>query len=266
MPELKSPVDILKLLPKSNCKDCGQPTCLAFAAAVFNGRKELGDCPHLSDEVVAAAGGQTGRRKTVDEDMEEGVHKLKQTVAKMDLAAAADRIGAEYIRGKLVIKVLGKNVGVDSQGNLSGDIHLHAWLAVPILSYIINCQGKPVSGKWVPMRELKNGAAWYPLFQQRCEKPLKNVADHYPDLFRDMLQVFNGKQVEKHYDSDISLVLHPLPKIPILVCYWQPEDGLESNLNLFFDANSDDNLGLESIYALGAGLVRMFEKLAVTHG
>ena len=81
-----------------------------------------------------------------------------------------------------------------------------------------------------------------------------------------MLQVFNGKQVEKHYDSDISLVLHPLPKIPILICYWQPEDGLESNLNLFFDANSDDNLGLESIYGLGAGLVRMFEKLAVTHG
>jgi hypothetical protein len=265
MTELKSPVDILKLLNKSNCRECGLATCLAFAAAVFKGQKQLGECPYLPDEIVAAMGGQTEKRKTVEEDMTETVEQLKQAVAQMDLAEAAPRIGAEYVHDKLIIKVLGKNFGVDARGNLSADIHMHPWVTIPILSYIINCQGKPVSGQWVPMRELKKGAAWYPLFAQRCEKPLKKVADAYPDLFRDLLHIFNGKQVEKHYDSDISLVLHPLPKIPILICYWHPEDGLESNLNIFFDAHADDNLGLESIYALGAGLVRMFEKIAVTH-
>ena len=68
---------------------------------------------------------------------------------------------------------------------------------------------------------------------ERCEKPLKKVADTYTDLFEDMIHLFNGRQVENHYASDISLVLHPLPKVPILICYWKPEDDLESDLNSF---------------------------------
>jgi len=124
----------------------------------------------------------------------------------------------------------------------------------------------PVSGKWVPLRELKGGKDWYRLFGQRCEKPLKKVADTYTDLFNDMLHIFNGRQVEDHYQSDISLVLYPLPLVPILICYWRPEDGLESSLNIFFDSTAEDNLNIEAIYALAAGLVRMFEKIALTHG
>jgi hypothetical protein len=107
---------------------------------------------------------------------------------------------------------------------------------------------------------------WYRLFGQRCEKPLQKVADNYTGLFRDMLTIFNGKQVKNHYQSDISLVLHPLPLVPLLICYWEPEEGLESSLNLFFDSTAEQNLNIEAIYALGAGLVRMFEKISLTHG
>lgn len=38
-------LDILKLLPKSNCRACGYPTCMAFAAALRNGEVAPGDCP-----------------------------------------------------------------------------------------------------------------------------------------------------------------------------------------------------------------------------
>ena len=69
-----------------------------------------------------------------------------------------------------------------------------------------------------------------------------------------------------HYESDISLVLHPLPKLPMLICYWKPEDGLESSLNLFFDKTASDNINVESVYSLGTGLVTMFEKVAKRHG
>ena len=41
---------IYKNLPKTNCKDCGFPTCLAFAMQVAAKQKALTDCPHLSDE------------------------------------------------------------------------------------------------------------------------------------------------------------------------------------------------------------------------
>jgi len=47
-------MDIYKTLPKTNCKDCGFPTCLAFAMQVAAKQKALTDCPHLSDDAKDA--------------------------------------------------------------------------------------------------------------------------------------------------------------------------------------------------------------------
>ncbi|MBW2622134.1 MAG: DUF3786 domain-containing protein [Deltaproteobacteria bacterium] len=220
----------------------------------------------LESDIIEQYGGETGKRAESEQGEERALEGLKQKIVAIDLKASAERVGGRYADGRLTIKILGKDFHVDQHGRLSSAIHVNRWVAVPVLSYILESAGKPVSGKWVPFRELEGGKTWYRLFGQRCEKPLKKVADTYTDLFNDMLEIFSGKQVENHYESDISLVLHPLPKVPILICYWKPEDGLESELNLFFDSTAEDNLRIESIFALGTGLVRMFEKVAQTHG
>jgi acetyl-CoA decarbonylase/synthase complex subunit gamma len=43
-------IEIFKLLPKTNCGDCGVPTCLAFAMSLAAGKAELSACPHVSEE------------------------------------------------------------------------------------------------------------------------------------------------------------------------------------------------------------------------
>jgi acetyl-CoA decarbonylase/synthase complex subunit gamma len=43
-------IEIFKLLPKTNCGDCGVPTCLAFAMQLASGKMELSRCPHVSEE------------------------------------------------------------------------------------------------------------------------------------------------------------------------------------------------------------------------
>lgn len=259
-------IDILKILNKSNCKECQEPTCLAFAAAVFNGKRQLHECPHIDKDIIAQFGGETQNRSTMEQDGEDAVGQLKDRIRLIDLESAARRLGAGFSEGTLTIKVCGKNFHVDSRGNLASEIHIHSWLTIPVLHYILDGAGVPLSGRWISLRELKDGKTWAGLFGQRCEKPLKKVADTYTDLFNDMLHIFNGKQVENHYASDISLVLHPLPLFPVLICYWKPEDGLASSLNIFFDSTAEKNLPMESIYALATGLVRMFEKVALRHG
>jgi hypothetical protein len=266
MAKLNGPMDILKLLDKSNCRECNKPTCLAFAAAVYKGEKQLDECPRLEKEIIEQYGGKTAVRMPVEQQADEAVAQLKRKIATIDLASSAERLGLHFSGGKLTIKCLGKNFGVDANGNIITDIHVHSWITIPVLNYIMGGAGIPLSGKWVPFRELEGGKTWYRLFGQRCERPLKKVADTYTDLFEDMIRLFEGKQVENHYESDISLVLHPLPKVPILVCYWKPDDGLESELNIFFDSTAEQNLNIESIFTLGTGLVKMFEKIALRHG
>ena len=43
-------LEILKLLPKTNCRECGQPTCMVFATQVAEGGKGPEDCPPLTGE------------------------------------------------------------------------------------------------------------------------------------------------------------------------------------------------------------------------
>lgn len=47
-------LQIYKLLPQTNCKECGFPTCLAFAMKLAQKGTELDKCPHVSDEAKAA--------------------------------------------------------------------------------------------------------------------------------------------------------------------------------------------------------------------
>jgi len=60
-------LDIFKLLPKTNCKKCGMPTCLAFAMALAQKRAKLDDCPDVSEEAkekLAAAAAPPMRKIT----------------------------------------------------------------------------------------------------------------------------------------------------------------------------------------------------------
>ena len=266
MPQPKNAMEIFQLLDRSNCQECGEKTCLAFAGAVFKGQKKINKCPKLDRKTIERFCEESEKQNTVEQNREEYLNILKNEIGNIDLAAAAKRVGAHFSGDKLTLKVLGKNFSVDKKGNLSADIHINPWVTIPFFYYVLNGKGLAVSQNWVSFRELKNGSERYPLFQKRCEEPMKRVADIYTDLFDDMVHIFGGKQVEKQFESDISVVLHPLPKVPIMVCYWSPEDGLESSLNVFFDETADENLDIGSVFTLGAGLAQMFEKLALRHG
>ncbi len=266
MPHPKNAMEIFQLLDKSNCRECGVKTCLAFAGAVFRGQRKLDECPKLNRETIERFSGEPESHNTVEQNRAEYLKALQNKIANLDLAAAAKRVKARFSGDKLTLKVLGKDFSVDTKGNLSTDIHINPWVTIPFLNYILYGKGLPASGNWVSFRELKDGKERYPLFQKRCEEPMKRVADIYTNLFDDMVHILNGKQVEKQFESDISVVLHPLPQVPIMVCYWSPEDDFESSLNVFFDQTADENLDIGSVFTLGAGLTQMFEKIALRHG
>ncbi len=49
-------LQIFKLLPNTNCKECNHPTCLAFAMKLAAGKESLDKCPYASEELKAALG------------------------------------------------------------------------------------------------------------------------------------------------------------------------------------------------------------------
>ena len=52
-------LDIYKLLPKKNCKECGDPTCLTFAMKLAGGKVDVDLCPYLDDQAKSVLGATT---------------------------------------------------------------------------------------------------------------------------------------------------------------------------------------------------------------
>ena len=104
MPNPNNILDVFKHLEKSNCRECGEKTCLAFAAAVFQSRKPITQCPRISPE-IARLFSDTAAKKD-DDPGEQFIQELRQRLAGIDLEEAAKRTGGNYAEHKLVIKVL----------------------------------------------------------------------------------------------------------------------------------------------------------------
>ncbi len=263
---IKNAMEVFSVLDKSNCRKCGEKTCLAFAGAVYIGKRRVQECPNLSSVDIQKFSTETAGQNKPDDILNEYVSSLIHEVKKLNFQEVAERTGARVNDGILTVPILGKNFGIRQDGTFLTDLHIISWVVVPLLDYVLKCKGGHVSGDWISFREIAGGKEKYALFKKRGEDVLKQLADKYTDFFNDIVHMFNGKSVDKCFESDVSVVLYPFPLVPVMICYWKPEDGLGASLNLFFDKSVGDNLGVDSAFSLGTGLAQMFEKLAEHHG
>jgi hypothetical protein len=259
-------MEVFRHLEKSNCRQCGEKTCLAFAASVYQSRKQINMCSRLDADIISRLSDVGNSTENIGEMGEQLIEDLKEELRKTDLSIAAQRCGGDFDGAKLTLKILGKKFGVDSVGNFSSDIHVNPWIVTSFLDYVVGGKGKDPVGDWISFRELIIRKEFsYPFFQKRCEQVMKNIADRYIDWFDDLVHLFGGQRVAEQFESDVSVVIFPLPKVPIMICYWGEEDGMESTLNLLFDKSVDENLPKGSLFTLCVGLALMFEKLSQRH-
>lgn len=267
MNEYANAMSVFKLLEKSNCRKCNEKTCLAFAAKVYKGERTLGECPKLPDGVAGPSSASPGRRiLRLEQDQDHKISRLKEALKTRDFQRLAKIVKGDFKGDRLFIRILGKPFSIDTDGRFSSDIHTTPWLVLTVLEYLLNCQGLPLSGQWVPFRELKHAGPRNALFVREAEVPMKRLADEFSNLFEDLVRIFDASPVEDDQNSDLSFMLMPLPRLPVLIRYWQPDEGMASDLHLFFDATAVENSSLDTVFAIGSGLARMFEKISDTHG
>jgi hypothetical protein len=264
-----TPLEIYQVLEKSNCGRCQLPSCLAFAAAVSAGQKNISDCPQLDqhhrEQLASALQGGSGQElyRFVKE-----LQGLEESVCKLNFAERAPRIGGVFREnaggGSLVLKSLGKEFVIDQQGQVHSECHLIPWVKAPLLAYAVNPQHQAITGRWLNFRDLPGGMERQNLFTSRCERLLKSLADQHHGLLNDLADLFMGEPVAD-FDADLALVLYPLPHFPLLICWHAPEDGLESSLTILFDACCGTNLPTQMTFSLSIGLVQMFDHIAKQH-
>ena len=265
MTTITNPLELYKHLRKTNCGECMVPSCMAFSVAVVQGRKKLKDCPYMTADLLARFDNPVEKRRSLDDDREEALSRLKKQLADIDFVAAAPRLDARVRDGRLAVRCLSKDFELDHRGDLVSECHLNTWVLMPLLHYVIHARGVDPQGDWVPFHELAGASDWRRFFAHRCEESLRQLIDAHAELVFDILHLFGAQPVDESPAADRSLIIRPLPKVPFLINYWQSEDGFDSKLNILFDRSASTNISPEAIYVLGRGIVEMLRQLIVRH-
>ena len=252
-----------KVLPRTNCRECGHPTCLAFAGMVVSQKLPLKNCPHITAEDLAryqpeldeqhAAGRWTQRDMAAD-----ALKWAKERSSDMDLEALPGRIGGTltatnqgpvltlpYFNGTVQIRPVGIYHPVGSE--------LTRWEQVFIYNHLAQGGRRTAGEDWRGLEQIPNTISKQKSMRTNVEAPLKTHFQGRPQALRDAAVAMGGRQAADSISSaDVAIFFQPLPRVPVMLLFWDhdPADQLDAQIKLLFDATITEHLDIESILFL----------------
>ncbi len=259
-----------RVLPRTNCGECGYPTCMAFASMVVSQKLPLGGCPHLSADTLArcqpeldaqhAAGKWTRRDLATD-----ALVWARERAASMDLADLPGRIGGALadIDGEQVLALpyfrtlihIGPN-GIRYAGG--GD--LGRWEQVFIFNHMAQGGSRLPTGKWKSLQEIPNTVSKIKSMRSQVEDPLRERFEGHVDELAEAAVRIGGVNVTAETESvDLAFRFQPLPRVPVTMLFWDAdgESGFDAEIKLSFDETITEHLDIESIVFLSEHLAKL---------
>jgi hypothetical protein len=261
-------MELVKTLPRTNCGECGQSTCLAFATQVIKEGEDLHRCPYLSEAAQAIAGDLksqqatgVGRRR---ESIAIALEALQEKVAPLDFAALAQGVGAVYGeedgRPYLNLEYFGRKFQVfKDEVRYPEGVEANPWDAILLYNFIFSQGRVAPTGAWITFQSLPNSVS-----KTKTLKRLEGeLAAHFADKRGRLAEAAAGlgaQPADMDGDADLKLVFRPLPKVPVLLLFWEadPEENFPAQAHFLFDGSISDYLDLESLLFL---VERLAERL-----
>ncbi len=259
-----------KVLPRTNCGDCGYPTCLAFASMVVSEKLPLAGCPHLTADTLErfqpeldaqhAAGKWTRRDLAAD-----ALEWARQRTASMALEDLPARIGGELagIDGEtvLVLPYFDSVIHIrpDSVRHPDGS-ELGRWEQVFIFNHLAQGGSKPPTGRWKSLQEFPNTVSKIKSMQRHVETPLQERFAGRPGELAAAAVRIGGIDVTAETESaDRAFRFAPLPRIPVMLLFWDGDSGsgFDAEVKLAFDETIIEHLDIESIMFLSEHLTKL---------
>ncbi|MCP4368827.1 MAG: DUF3786 domain-containing protein [Deltaproteobacteria bacterium] len=264
-----SVVDLYRdILPKTNCKECGFNTCLAFAGMVVSEKHPIENCPYLPGDVVEKCKFELAKQyasgKWLKRDMADDALKwARERSASMKIEDLPNRIG-----GRL-IKLNGESYSLElpyftdfiliSKDKITkkDGSNLTRWEQVFIHNHMAQGGSKLPTGKWKGFIEFPNTVSKIKSMKEHVEQPLiERFKGKSDELLAAAKQLGGDDMTDEIPSADLALLFKPLPRIPMMLMFWDEDldDKFEAEVKLLFDESILDHLDIESIMFLSERL------------
>jgi hypothetical protein len=268
-----SVVDLyVKILPRTNCKDCGFPTCIAFAGMVVSEKLPLKNCPHIDPNLLAPAQEELNEQyalgKWLKKDMAaESLSLAKEKTASMALEDIARRIGASLgahdgpLKGidHIVLPYFNRTVLISKDrvtDSTGGDLTRNEQTVI----YIHMASGGTTSptGNMKSFKEFPNTVSKIVSMRDQVETPLKETFSARRQALEIACKKTGGTNVKDRYESlDLAFQFRVFPKIFITLLFWDASEGFGADVKLLFDETILDHLDIEATLFLSEHLCKL---------
>lgn len=261
------PIELYKKLPKTNCGDCNQPSCLAFATQVVGYGQDLRDCAHLDEATLQEVGRIIGEQRERGVYVKKDNHKitrehLRDKIQNHDFKAIASGLGVTYSvdNGVEALEipyfnrmVIMRHSGIWGEGSEDFD----PWDEILLYNYIFFSGSKPLSDDWVGLESFPNSLPKRAALEAGCHRRISEAFAGIRNELESACQELGGSRVADGHSADLAFQFQPLPRMPLFLLFWDEdkEEGFEAQTKILFDAQAMEYLDLE-------GLTFVAEKLA----
>ncbi|HBX24235.1 MAG TPA: DUF3786 domain-containing protein [Desulfotomaculum sp.] len=181
--------------------------------------------------------------------------KSLKIFSSLDPLKMAARSGSDYnpATGMFTVNSFGREISVsypDGCVTFRGTtlLPIMGWRLV-ILNYLGRADGTPLLGQEISYRELEDGMVFFNAFQRESIYPLgKWIAGKSPAIVGSAITKLGGTD---RGDADISAVFQALPRFPVHIKLWFPDEELPGSANILFDSSANRYLHTEDIAAVG---------------
>ncbi len=263
-----SVVDLYRdVLPKTNCKDCGFPTCLAFAGKVISEKLPIENCPHIEPEVLARTREilekQWATGKWLKKDpAQDALNWARERASSMKLKDIAPRIGGNLKTqgGQLCVELpyFNTTVIITEDGIQRADgTPLNRWEQVFLYNHMAQGGRREPTGRWKALEEMPNTVSKIKSMRQHVELPLlERFRGKTTELINAARRLGGREAGLPGFSPDVAFLFKPLPKVPVMLLYWRGDDreGFDDRVKLLFDETITEHLDIESILFLSERL------------
>ena len=249
-----TPFEIVRRTPKTNCRQCGYPTCLAFSAAVAKSGESFGKCPYLDTN-----GLDSGQEKGVALEELPGqrdlalIEHLKDKISALDFTRIAAPLGASLCgegNQTLSFPFLAQEVLLSRQGILlDGRTPDDPRDQILIYNYIHSQGGAAPAMDWIGLETLPNSISKVRTLATYCENRLAELFAPLPAATIMAACRALGGSPHPAPSATLGCIIPVLPRIPQYLVYWEaePDEGFPAKVKMLFDRQVLNFLDLESL-------------------
>ena len=259
-----SAIDIYqKLLPKTNCGECGYRTCLAFASMVVSEQLPLKNCPYIPPDKIRDAGHELEKQyaegKWTRRDMsQDALQWAKERAASMQIVDLQKRLGGKLIDSAneqiLELPYFNSFIYIKPGQIFKTDgSSLTRWEQVFLYNHMAQGGSSRPTGNWKGLVDFPNTVSKIKSMKTHVEDPLIQRFTGKIQELKNKALSFGGKLIsDAGISADASVLFNPLPRIPVMLLFWDEntDDGYGAEVKLLFDETVIDHLDIESIMFL----------------